>query len=119
MSPTPKLEFLRRVKEKFGVKALRYSSQSPALVVKRVAVCGGSGASLIKDAIRAGADLFVTGDVKYHDFAGYGQDLVIADIGHYESELCSMKIFSRIIRQQYPDLVVYFSDDQRNPVGII
>ena len=119
VSPTPKLEFLRRVKDKFGVKALRYSSQSPALVVKRVAVCGGSGASLIRDAIRAGADLFVTGDVKYHDFAGYGQDLVIADIGHYESELCSMKIFSRIIRQQYPGLVVYFSDDQRNPVGII
>lgn len=119
VSPTPKLEFLRRVKEKFGVKALRYSSQSPALVVKRVAVCGGSGASLIREAIRAGADLFVTGDVKYHDFAGYGQDLVIADIGHYESELCSMKIFSRIIRQQYPGLVVYFSDDQRNPVGII
>ncbi len=119
VSPTPKLEFLRRVKEKFNVKALRYTSQSPKLVVKRVAFCGGSGASLIKDALRAGADLYVTGDVKYHDFATYGSDMVIADIGHYESELCSMKIFSRIIRQQYPELVVYFSDDQRNPVGVM
>lgn len=119
IEPTPKLEFLRKVKEKFGVKALRYSSQSPALVIKRVALCGGSGASLIRDALRAGADLYVTGDVKYHDFTTYGLDMVIADIGHYESELCSMRIFSRIIRQQYPDLVVYFSDDQTNPVGIM
>ena len=119
IEPTPKLEFLRKVKEKFGVKALRYSTQSPALVIKRVALCGGSGASLIREAIRAGADLYVTGDVKYHDFTTYGLDMVIADIGHYESELCSMRIFSRIIRQQYPDLVVYFSDEQANPVGIM
>lgn len=119
IEPTPKLEFLRKVKEKFGVKALRYSTQSPALVIKRVALCGGSGASLIREAIRTGADLYVTGDVKYHDFTTYGLDMVIADIGHYESELCSMRIFSRIIRQQYPDLVVYFSDEQANPVGIM
>lgn len=119
IEPTPKLEFLRKVKEKFGVKALRYSTQSPALVIKRVALCGGSGASLIRDALSAGADLYVTGDVKYHDFTTYGLDMVIADIGHYESELCSMRIFSRIIRQQYPDLVVYFSDEQANPVGIM
>lgn len=106
VAPTPKLEFLRKVKEKFSVQALRYSSQSNAIVVKRVALCGGSGASFIKDAISAKADIYITGDVKYHDFASFGSDMVIADIGHYESELCSMKIFSRIIRQQYPNLVV-------------
>lgn len=116
VAPTPKLEFLRNVKEKFGVKALRYSSQSAKIVVKRVALCGGSGASLIKNAMNAGADIYITGDVKYHDFTTYGQDILIADIGHYESELCSMKIFSRIIRQQYPDLVVYFSEDQHSPI---
>lgn len=119
IKPTPKLEFLRRIKEKFNVRCLRYSSQSSAIVIKRVALCGGSGASLIRNAIAAKADLFVTGDVKYHDFAGYGQEIVIADIGHYESELCSMKIFSRIIRERYPELVVYFSEDQKNPVGFI
>lgn len=119
ITPTPKLELLRRIKEKFNVGCLRYSSQSSTLVVKRVALCGGSGGSFIRRAIDAGADLYVTGDVKYHDFASYGQRMVIADIGHYESELCSMRIFSRIIRGQYPDLVVYFSEDQRNPVGMI
>lgn len=119
ITPTPKLEFLRRVKEKFNVRNLRYSAQSRALVVKRVALCGGSGASLISLAKKAGADLYVTGDVKYHDFATWGQEMIIADIGHYESELCSMRIFSRIIRGKYPDLVVYFSEDQRNPIGTI
>lgn len=119
ITPVPKLEFLRRIKEKFNVRALRYSSQSPALVVKRVALCGGSGAGLIKEAVAKGADLYVTGDVKYHDFTTWGQDIVIADIGHYESELCSMKILSRIIRQHYPDMVVYFSEDQKNPVGLL
>lgn len=119
VEPAPKLEFLRRLKDKFGVQALRYSSQSPAIVVKRVALCGGSGASFIRDAIGAGADIYITGDVKYHDFAGYGGEIVIADIGHYESELCSMKIFSRILRQRWPELVVYFSEDQRCPVGVL
>lgn len=117
--PTPKLEFLRKVKEKFNVRALRYSSQSPALVIKRVAICGGSGGSLIKRALEAAADLYVTGDVKYHDFATYGLQMVIADVGHYEGELCAMRVLSRIIRQAWPELVVYFSDDQQNPIGII
>lgn len=119
ITPTPKLELLRRIKEKFGVESLRYSSQSNQIVVKRIALCGGSGASLIKRAIASGADLYVTGDVKYHDFASYGTDIVIADIGHYESELCSMQIFSRIIRGKYPELVVYFSEDQTDPVAVM
>ncbi|MCM1369934.1 MAG: Nif3-like dinuclear metal center hexameric protein [Candidatus Amulumruptor caecigallinarius] len=119
IKPVPKIELLRKVKEKFGVKALRYSSQSPALVVKKAALCGGSGASLIPDAIAAGADIIITGDVKYHDFTTYGQDIIIADIGHYESELCTMNIFSKIIREKYPDLVVYFSEKQSSPITVI
>lgn len=119
ITPTPTLELLRRIKEKFNVDCLRYSSQSKQIVVKRVALCGGSGASLIKKALDSGADLYVTGDVKYHDFTGYGGEIVIADIGHYESELCSMQIFSRIIRQAYPDLVVYFSEDQKDPIAVM
>ncbi len=119
VNPTPTLEFLRKVKEKFNVKALRYSTLSSKIVVKRVALCGGSGASFIRDAIAANADIYITGDVKYHEFAGFGDNILIADIGHYESELCSMKIFSRIIRQQYPNLVVYFSEDQKSPIAVM
>ena len=119
MKPTPKLEFLRRLKEKFNVKALKYSAHSPKLVIKRPAVCGGSGAFLIKKAIEEGADAIVTGDVKYHDFTSFGGDILIADIGHYESELCSSKIFSRIIRDRFPEMVVYFAEKESKPIAFL
>lgn len=119
VSPTPTLEFLRKVKETFNVPHLRYSAVSPQLVVRRVAICGGSGASLIKTAIEAGADVLLTGDLKYHDFTSYGHAMVMADIGHYESELCTKRIFSRIIRQAFPDCVVYFAEAESNPIAYI
>ena len=117
VQPTPKLEFLRKLKETFKVKSLRYSSQSPQLVVRKVAVCGGSGASLIRAAVESGADMIITGDVKYHDFTTYGLDIIIADIGHYESELCTKKIFSKIIREKFPDFVTYFAESETNPIN--
>ena len=117
--PTPKLEFLRRLKDKFNVRSLRYSAYTPRLVIKKVAVCGGSGAFLIKKAIQQGADAIVTGDVKYHDYTSFGEEILIADIGHYESELCSRKIFSRIIRDRFPDFVVYFSERESNPIATL
>ncbi|MDE6027720.1 MAG: Nif3-like dinuclear metal center hexameric protein [Muribaculaceae bacterium] len=119
MKPTPKIEFLRRLKERFNVKALRYSAHSPRLVIKRPAVCGGSGAYLIRKAIEEGADAIVTGDVKYHDFTSFGEEILIADIGHYESEMCSRKIFSRIIRDAFPQAVVYFSEKESCPIATL
>lgn len=119
LRPTPKMEFLRKVKETFGVKAVKFSVQSPQIVIKRVALCGGAGASLIPLAIHEKADAIITGDVKYHDFTAYGLDILIADIGHYESELCARKIFSRIIREKYPDLILYFPDSEQNPIGVV
>ena len=118
-SPVPRIEFLRKVKETFGVKALRYSGESPHVVVRKVALCGGSGASFIDDAIKSGADVFLTGDVKYHDFTSYGHEILIADIGHFESELCSRKILSRIIREAYPECIAYFSESETNPIKIL
>lgn len=117
IDPLPSLEFLRKVKKCFNVKSLRYSTQSSKLVIRRVAVCGGSGASLLKAAIEAKADVFVTGDIKYHDFTSYADDILIADIGHYESELCTKKIFSRIIREKFPNFVTYFAESEKNPIN--
>ena len=119
IKPLPKIEFLRKIKETFKVTALKYSAQSPSVVVRRVAVCGGAGASLISSAIRAQADILVTGDVKYHDFTSFGSEIIIADIGHYESELCSRDILSRVIRDKFPDLTLYFSDTESNPIKIL
>lgn len=119
IKPVPKIEFLRKVKETFNVGALRYSAQSPSVVVRRVAVCGGAGASLIESAIKANADILVTGDVKYHDFTSFGSEIIIADIGHYESELCARDILSRVIREKYPELTIYFAETETNPIKIL
>ena len=119
VTPVPKIEFLRKIKDTFSVKALRYSAQSPGLVVRKVAVCGGAGSSLIHAAIEKGADILVTGDVKYHDFTSFGSEIIIADIGHYESELCSRDILARIIRECFPDLVIYLSNTESNPIKIL
>lgn len=117
--PSPAIEFLRRVKESFDVRSLRYSARSPQLVIRKVAICGGAGASLIRKAIEAGADVIVTGDVKYHDFTDYGDSILIADIGHYESELCTRKLLSRIIREKYPDSQTLFALTDKNPVNYL
>lgn len=114
--PVPALQLLRRIKERFKVKCLRYSDHPPRLVMRKAAVCGGAGASLISKAVDAGADIFITGDVKYHDFTSWGHRILIADIGHYESELSVKKIFSRIIRSKYPDFVTYFAESESNPI---
>lgn len=116
LNPTPKLEFLRKVKETLGIKCLRYSGESPQIVIRKVALCGGSGASFIKEAMKHDADAYLTADLKYHDFTDYGEDILLADIGHFESEVCSENIIFRALRQKYPDCVIYFSEAQKNPV---
>lgn len=119
-TPTvPKLEFLRLIKETFNVKALRYSGQSPQIVIRKVALCGGAGASMIKDAVQAGADIFITGDIKYHDYTTYGLDIILVDVGHFESEFDATKILSRIIREKFPDFTTYFSKTESNPIKYI
>lgn len=119
IEPVPALEFLRNVKELFHVRSLRFSSQTPKFVVRKVAVCGGSGASLIPAAIAAGADAYITGDIKYHDFTTFGIDILLADIGHYESEICAKKIFYRVIHERFAELTVYSADSDRNPIGYL
>lgn len=119
IKPTPCLEFLRKVKELFNVKELRYSRQSKGLVVRRIALCGGAGASMIRKAMDAGADVYVTGDLKYHDFTSYGAEILLADIGHYESELCTAKIFSRILNEKFPGFPICFSEMEKNPIKIL
>lgn len=116
---TPTLEFLRKVKDIFSVKSLRFSTATSRLTIRQVALCSGSGATLIPQAINRGADAIITGDVKYHDFTSFAEDILIADIGHYESELCSRNILSRIISEHFPNLPIYFPKKEKNPVGIL
>lgn len=119
IQPTPKLEFLRKIKKTFDLKTLRYSTQSPQLVIRNVAVCGGAGAEFLPLAVNEGADCYITGDIKYHDFTSWDGNLLIADIGHYESELCACKIFSRILKKNFPDFVTFNAESETNPIGYL
>ncbi len=111
--PLDALDFLRRVKDAFGCAAVRYSGDT-ARPVSRVALCGGSGAFLKAKAIARGAHAFVTADVKYHEFMGDEDRLLLADIGHYESEQFTKEIFCDIICKKNPNFAVHFAKNEQN-----
>jgi dinuclear metal center YbgI/SA1388 family protein len=83
--PEPLPRFLARVRRRLGVRALRYTA-GPAQAVRTVAMCGGSGGELLEDAVRAGADVFVTADCSYHLFHDAAGRIALVDAGHYETE---------------------------------
>ena len=109
------IDFLSRLLQIFGCKTLRhtYLLGKP---VKRVAVCGGSGSFLLPAAIAAGVDLFVTADMKYHDFFDAEEKIVVADIGHYESEQFTKELFYEILIKKFPNFALRLSEVKTNPV---
>lgn len=117
--PAGAMEFLRRLKDTFQLKEVRYSTDFPKLAIQRVAICGGAGAEFIPDAVRRGADVMVTGDVKYHEYTDARSQILIADIGHYQSELCARTILERVLRKALPELTVYISETEHSPISII
>jgi len=84
---------------------------------KKVAVCGGSGSFLLNDAIRSGADFFITADFKYHQFLDADGKIVIADVGHYESEQFTPELIRDILSQKFPTFATLFSKVNTNPVN--
>lgn len=95
-SPVPTPQFLASVKKILHLDTMRVGVGSLKIrpTVQRVAVCGGAGSFLIDEAVAAGADVFLTGDLKYHDFQKPECQLVLADIGHYESEQFSRELLA-------------------------
>ena len=116
--PMQEKQLLDTLKELTGVRCIRHSGFA-GRTIKTLALCGGSGAGFFAEAEARQADVYITGDVKYHDFADAENTTWLVDIGHYESELCARRIFSRIIRERYPDLVLYFPDSEQNPIGVV
>lgn len=113
--PLSEQEFLTYLKEHMQLPGVRYTSVGTK-TIRKVAVCGGSGSFLIKDAIRNGADAYVTGDVKYHEFFDAEGKLLIADIGHYESEVFTKEIFYDTISENFTNFAVYLSEVNTNPI---
>lgn len=111
--------FLAGVKETLGLPVLRCSSHRADRKVKRVAICGGSGAFLISDAMAAGADIYMTADLKYHDFQRTDGRMVLVDIGHYESEQFAKEIICRAISEKFSTFACRISERQKGIVCYI
>ncbi len=118
IEPMPAREVLKRVKEAFEVGAVRYSGDGDGLVT-RVALCGGAGGFLLDKAVAMGAQLYVTADMRYHDFLDNSQRIVVADIGHYESEHFTKEIFLEIIQKKSPTFAVAFAKNETNQVNYL
>lgn len=115
-SPIPASELVSLVKHTFDspiARCTRFDMQQP---LQHIALCGGSGASLIADAIRQKADAYITSDTKYHDFVDHADRLLIIDIGHHESENCTKQIFYRVITEKFPIFAVRYSEFDNNPI---
>jgi dinuclear metal center YbgI/SA1388 family protein len=108
--------FLQRLKTIFHLQSLKHSPLTGKMI-REVALCGGSGAFLIKDAIAYGADVFITGEAKYNDYYDVEDRVLLAVLGHYESELCTKEIFFDIITKKIPNFATHFSNVNTNPVN--
>lgn len=106
--------FIKMIKEKFSLKCVR-SSAIITKEIKRVALCGGSGSSLISSAIDSGAQVYISGDISYHNFF-CEKNFMIMDIGHYESEIEVLDLMMNIILKKIPNFVVRKSKINNNPI---
>ena len=116
--PIGEMEFLEKVKKTFNTGAIKYTKllNNP---VKKVAVCGGSGSFLLNDAILSNADVFITSDFKYHEFFDADGQIVIADIGHFESEICTQELIYDYLSEKFTTFVACFSKVNTNPINYL
>ncbi len=114
-NPMDETDFLAFLKKQMKTDCIRHTELAGKKISK-VAICGGSGSFLLKDAIRAKADIFITGDFKYHQFLDAENKIVIADIGHFESEQFTPEIFEVILKEKFPTFAILLSNLNTNPV---
>ena len=112
-------QLISQVKEVFNSPIVRCNTSNTEQEVSKIAMCGGSGSFLIKNAIAAGAHVFITSDTKYHDFVDCKNDIILLDIGHFESEQCTKDIFYRIIQEKFPNFALYYTELEKNPINYL
>ncbi len=112
------MEFLKLLKGTMKAEGIRYTSLK-GKKIKKVAVCGGSGSFLLGDAIKNGADIFVTADFKYHQFFDAENRIVIADIGHYESEQYTGELFYDLLKEKFSTFALHLSKINTNPINYL
>ena len=114
--PLPVEKFLELVKTTMKAGCIRHTG-SRYQEIQKVAVCGGSGSFLLKEAISAGAQAFITADFKYHQFFDAENKIVIADIGHYESEQYTKELIYKLLKEKFATFAVRLSELNTNPIN--
>jgi len=109
------LTFMKRLKDTFNIDCLRHNG-CPDKKIKRIALCGGAGGFLLPQAIALQADAFLTGEMRYHDYFGHDNELLIAEMGHYESEQYTIELFADILHEQCPHLETIQTSLNTNPI---
>ena len=116
--PIEELEFLNFIKKKFNANGVRHTKflNKP---IKKVAVCGGSGSFLLKNAIEKKADILITSDFKYHQFFEGNNKILIADIGHYESEQFTIELISDLLIKKFINFAIRKTSVYTNPINYL
>ncbi|MEO5946037.1 MAG: Nif3-like dinuclear metal center hexameric protein [Chitinophagaceae bacterium] len=113
--PVDENQFLENLKTIFRTPGVRHT-RLLGKQIKRVAVCGGAGSFLISKALAANADAYITADIKYHEFFDANDQLLLADIGHYESEQFTINLLQEVLEQKFPTFAVLKTEVKTNPV---
>ena len=116
--PENAADFLQRVKTIFGCGCIRHT-RLPETPIQKIAVCGGAGSFLLNDAMRAGADILLTADIKYHQFFDARYPFVLADIGHYESEQFTKELFYELLTGKFSNFAVRLTEVNTNPIKYV
>lgn len=111
-------DFLNHLKNSMNLNTIRHTALSSDNI-KRVAICGGSGSFLLKNAISAGADAYVSADFKYHEFFDADDRIMIADIGHYESEVYTKELIAQVLIQKFTNIATLISEVNTNPISYL
>ena len=117
-SEIPIEQYLHTVKQALGTKFIKHNIliKRP---VKKVAICGGSGSFLIDAAAQNKADLFITADVKYHEYFEHTENMTIADAGHYETEHSVKELIYSLLKENFPNFALQISEKNANPISFL
>ena len=114
--PASENDLLLQLKKAFGLSVIRHTRFLHKKITK-IAVCGGAGSFLISAAKAAGAGVYITSDIKYHEFFDADNTILLADIGHYESEQFTIDLLTEILQQKFPNFAVLKTEINTNPVN--
>lgn len=114
--PMKKADFLSYLKKKMNLNTIRYTNFDGD-TVQRIAICGGAGSFLLPQAKKAEADVFITGDFKYHEFFDAENEIMICDIGHYESEVFTKDLIIELLNKKFTTFAICLSEVNTNPIS--